>query len=116
MICTPLRGYAFNSSAENLAGDAHEPRHHRRTDPRKNWLAAASTAASRSIWGQAGAILLDGTTVSTGGGDADCTIKISPEDFEALLSGDLSPTSAFMTGRMTVTGDMSAAMALSQMI
>lgn len=66
--------------------------------------------------GTAGTILLDGTSVSTENGDADCTISIAPDDFEALLSGDLSPTSAFMTGRMTVKGDMTAAMALSQLI
>ncbi|MBL8583847.1 MAG: SCP2 sterol-binding domain-containing protein [Rhizobiaceae bacterium] len=66
--------------------------------------------------GEAGSILLDGTTVSVGPGEADCTISIAADDFEDLLAGELSPTSAFMTGRMTVEGDMSAAMALSQMI
>jgi putative sterol carrier protein len=64
----------------------------------------------------AGAILIDGASVSVGDGEADCTISMSADDFEDLLSGDLNPTSAFMTGKMKIDGDMSAAMALSQLI
>lgn len=64
----------------------------------------------------AGTILVDGAEISMADGDADCTITMSAEDFEALLSGDLNPTMAFMTGKMKIDGDMSAAMALSQLI
>jgi len=66
--------------------------------------------------GADGAILIDGTTVSTGDGDADCTITMKLDDFQDLISGDLNPTAAFMTGKMKVAGDMSAAMALSQVL
>ncbi|TAM98517.1 MAG: sterol-binding protein, partial [Rhizobiaceae bacterium] len=33
-----------------------------------------------------------------------------------LLAGELSPTAAFMQGKLKVSGDMSIAMALSQVI
>jgi putative sterol carrier protein len=64
----------------------------------------------------AGTILIDGANISTADGDADCTISMSADDFEDLMSGDLSPTTAFMTGKMKIDGDMAAAMALSQLI
>ncbi|PSM18890.1 MULTISPECIES: SCP2 sterol-binding domain-containing protein [Nitratireductor] len=66
--------------------------------------------------GEAGAIMIDGTSVSTGGGEADCTISMSKDDFESLVAGELNPTAAFMQGKMKVDGDMSAAMALSQVL
>lgn len=66
--------------------------------------------------GADGSIMIDGENVSTNGGDADCTISMSKEDFEALAAGDLNPTAAFMQGKMKVDGDMSAAMALSQVL
>lgn len=66
--------------------------------------------------GEAGAIMIDGTSVSTGDGDADCTISMSKDDFESLVAGELNPTAAFMQGKMKVDGDMSAAMALSQVL
>lgn len=66
--------------------------------------------------GADGALNIDGESVSTGGGDADCTISMSKDDFEALAAGDLNPTAAFMQGKMKVAGDMSAAMALSQVL
>ena len=66
--------------------------------------------------GSDGALTIDGEAVSTDGGDADCTITMSKDDFEALAAGDLNPTAAFMQGKMKVDGDMSAAMALSQVL
>lgn len=64
----------------------------------------------------AGILLVDGESVSVGDGEADCTVTISPEDFADLVSGDLNPTTAFMTGKMKIAGDMGAAMALSQVL
>jgi putative sterol carrier protein len=64
----------------------------------------------------AGAIVIDGANVSVGDGEADCTITMSLDDFIALTKGELNPTSAFMTGKMKITGDMSVAMALSQVL
>ncbi len=77
----------------------------------------SGTGFDRSVkidLGADGAILIDGESAAVGNGDADCTITMSMDNFESLIAGDLNPTAAFMTGKMKVAGDMSAAMALSQ--
>ena len=66
--------------------------------------------------GADGVIVIDGCTISTTDGPADCTISLSLGDLEDLISGDLNPTSAFMTGKLKIEGDMSVAMALSQFV
>jgi len=66
--------------------------------------------------GADGVIVVDGQSVSTEDAGADCTITISKDDFIALTSGDLSPTMAFMSGKLKVAGDMSIAMQLSQIL
>lgn len=66
--------------------------------------------------GADGVIVIDGGTVSTADGPADCTITLSLDDLEAMIAGDLNPTTAFMTGKLKIEGDMSVAMALSQLI
>ncbi len=44
--------------------------------------------------------------------DADCTIKITMDNFEALAAGDLDPTTAFMMGKLKIEGNMGIAMKL----
>lgn len=66
--------------------------------------------------GSDGVIVVDGASISTTDAPADCTIKLSLDNLEALISGDLNPTMAFMTGKIKVEGDMTVAMALSQII
>lgn len=63
-----------------------------------------------------GVIVIDGATISTTDAPADCTVKVSLDDLESLIAGELNPTSAFMTGKIKVEGDMSVAMSLSQLI
>lgn len=63
-----------------------------------------------------GAFVLNGSTVEDGSAEADCVISLSQSDLSDLLSGDLNPTAAFMTGKLKVDGDMSAAMAVAQLI
>jgi len=48
-------------------------------------------------------------------GDADCTITASEENFERIVDGELNPTSAYMTGKLKVKGDMGAAMKLQKL-
>ena len=66
--------------------------------------------------GADGVIVIDGATISTADQDTDCTIKLSLSDLEDMISGELNPTTAFMTGKIKIEGDMSVAMALSQLI
>ena len=63
-----------------------------------------------------GVIVVNGSTISTTDGPADCTIKLSLSDFEDLIAGELSPTSAFMSGKIKIEGDMSVAMALQSLL
>ena len=79
----------------------------------------ASAGFDRSVkfdTGKDGVIVIDGATISTTDAPTDCTIKLSLGDLESLISGDLNPTTAFMTGKIKVEGDMTVAMALSQVL
>jgi putative sterol carrier protein len=53
--------------------------------------------------------------VSEGGEDADAVISTSEETFEKIASGEQNPTSAYMTGKLKVKGDMGAAMKLQKL-
>ncbi|HET6945281.1 MAG TPA: SCP2 sterol-binding domain-containing protein [Gaiellaceae bacterium] len=54
-------------------------------------------------------------TVSEGGGDADAVISSSKETFEKIVTGEQNPTSAYMTGKLKIKGDMGAAMKLQKL-
>jgi putative sterol carrier protein len=54
-------------------------------------------------------------TVTEGGEDADCVITTSDENFQRIVDGELNPTSAYMTGKLKVKGDMGAALKLQKL-
>jgi putative sterol carrier protein len=54
-------------------------------------------------------------SVTEGGGEADTTISTSEESFLAISRGELNPTSAYMTGKLKIKGDMGAAMKLQKL-
>jgi putative sterol carrier protein len=54
-------------------------------------------------------------TVSPGVQDADVTISTSQEVFEKIVAGEQNPTSAYMTGKLKLKGDMGAAMKLQKL-
>jgi len=58
----------------------------------------------------------DGTvSVREGDGEADCTISTTEENFKKILSGEQNATSAYMTGKLKIKGDMGAAMKLQKL-
>ena len=61
-------------------------------------------------------VVADGNVnVTEGTGDADVTIRTSPETFSAIASGEQNPTTAYMTGKLKVEGDMGAALKLQKL-
>jgi putative sterol carrier protein len=54
-------------------------------------------------------------SVSEGPGDADVTIRATEETFSAIASGEQNPTTAYMTGKLKVEGDMGAALKLQKL-
>lgn len=64
-------------------------------------------------------ILIDGANgsniVSNENNDADCTVKMTQDDFHALLSGRLNPMLAVMSGKIRIEGDMGVAMKLQSL-
>ena len=60
--------------------------------------------------------IADGSvTVADGAGDADCTFSTSEENFEKIVAGEQNPTTAYMTGKLKIKGDMGAAMKLQKL-
>ncbi|MDF1871676.1 SCP2 sterol-binding domain-containing protein [Vannielia sp.] len=59
-----------------------------------------------------GCIMLDGDGARAGDEEADVTLSASADTFQEMLSGELNPTAAFMTGKLKVDGDMGLAMKL----
>ena len=60
-----------------------------------------------------GAVMMDDTGARAGDEDADVTLSADAETFKSILDGDTNPTSAFMTGKLKVDGDMGLAMKLA---
>jgi putative sterol carrier protein len=53
-------------------------------------------------------------SVTEGSGEADATISTSGETFEKIVAGEQNPTTAYMTGKLKIKGDMGAAMKLQK--
>ncbi len=60
-----------------------------------------------------GSIIIDANGARAGDEDADVTLSASTETFKAILDGEENPTAAFMTGKLSVDGDMGMAMKLA---
>jgi len=54
-------------------------------------------------------------TVAEGKGDADCTISASEETLTRIVNGEQNPTTAYMTGKLKIDGDMGAALKLQKL-
>ncbi len=70
--------------------------------------------------GEAGSLMVDATAappaLSNEAGEADCTIRLSLEDFERLMAGTLNPTFAYTMGKLKVEGSMGLAMKLAALL
>ena len=68
--------------------------------------------------GGEGVILLDGAgqQVTEEDGEADTTIKVAWDDWQAMAAGQLDGMTAFMTGKLKIEGDMSNAMQLQGVV
>lgn len=60
-----------------------------------------------------GALRVDENGAAVSDDDADCTLGADAETLQGMLSGDVDPTSAFMSGKLRVDGDMGVAMQLA---
>ena len=71
-------------------------------------------------FGEDGVVFLEATqtpnVVSNDDNDAECTMVISMENFMEMAAGNLDGTSAFMTGKLKIQGDMGIAMKLGPML
>mgnify|MGYP000229642133 CR=1 FL=1 len=63
-----------------------------------------------------GAILLDADGARAGEGPADVTLRADLDTFRGMLDGDVSPTAAFLSGRLRIGGNMGLALKLGSVL
>ena len=63
-----------------------------------------------------GAIVIDETGVRAADDPAEVTLTADEDTFRAILDGDLNPTAAYMSGKLTVEGDLTVAMKLGSVL
>jgi putative sterol carrier protein len=63
-----------------------------------------------------GAVIIDGDGARAGDDPADVTMTADVDTFQAIMEGELNPTAAFMSGKLTVDGDMGLAMQLGSVL
>ncbi len=63
-----------------------------------------------------GAIMLDDAGVRAADEEADVVLTADVDTFKAIFDGDTNPTAAFMTGKLSVEGDMGLAMKLGNVL
>lgn len=66
--------------------------------------------------GAEGAITLEGGKAVLVDNPAQCTIHMTAANLGRLITGKLNPMTAFATGKLKVSGDMTLAMKLGQLL
>ena len=66
--------------------------------------------------GDDGVIVLQDGALSRNDADTDCTISMTRDNLEKLVKGNLNPVTAFAMGKIKVSGDISIAMRLGQLL
>jgi len=81
---------------------------------------AGLNATIKFAFKEGGALFIDGKSqpnavTNDESAAADCTVKVSLEDFGKLMERKLDPTTAFMMGKIKIEGDMGVAMKLGRL-
>ena len=63
-----------------------------------------------------GSVIIDENGARAGDDETDVTLTADAETFQAIMDGDMDPTSAFMSGKLVVDGDMGMAMKLGSVL
>ena len=63
-----------------------------------------------------GTVMIDESGARAADETADVTLSADAETFQSILSGDTNPTSAFMSGKLKIDGDMGMAMKLAAVL
>ncbi|MEO1238182.1 MAG: SCP2 sterol-binding domain-containing protein [Pseudomonadota bacterium] len=79
-------------------------------------LAGGFDGVAKFVIEDEGAIMLDSDGVRAADDEAEVTLTATADVFQSILAGELNPTSAFMSGQLSVDGDMSAAMRLGSVL
>jgi putative sterol carrier protein len=77
--------------------------------------AAFDGSAKLEIEGE-GAVRIDETGASASDAEADVTLTADADTFQAILEGEQNATAAFMSGKLSVDGDMGMAMKLGAVL
>ena len=71
-------------------------------------------------FGDGGAILVDASAsppeIHEETGEADCTIRVTVENLEKLMTGAMNPTLAYTLGRLKIDGSMGLAMKVANLL
>lgn len=73
-------------------------------------------ASAKFAIADVGAIVLDSDGARISDDDADVTLSADADTFQQIFTGELNPTGAFMSGKLTVDGDMGIAMKLASVL
>lgn len=63
-----------------------------------------------------GTVMMDENGARAADEEADVTLSADAETFQSILEGDTNTTSAFMTGKLKIDGDMGMAMKLAAVL
>lgn len=77
-------------------------------------LSGGFNGVAKFVIEDTGDIIVDSDGAHAGDDDADVTLTAGLDTFRAMMEGDLNPTTAFMTGKLKIEGDMGKAMQLAQ--
>ena len=75
-----------------------------------------SAGTAKFVINGEGAVVIDSEGARAGDDEADVTLSADRDVFEAILSGDMNATAAFMGGKLSVDGDMGMAMQLGAVL
>jgi putative sterol carrier protein len=74
-----------------------------------------SGSAKFDIEGE-GCVVIDSAGARISDEPADVTLTADVDTFQGIMTGDTNPTSAFMTGKLKIDGDMGLAMKLASVM